>query len=1047
VTPRAIHTVIFIALAASVGAALSRLAFSTESRCDAGARAVLLDAAQASAKTFPRWSGCFGAAAAEPAVVLRSSLQTTGALAQFERAADEGSRQARADFGIALALTGEDKRGITTLESVTVEREESTTLSNLAAVHLLRASRSQSAYSAILALDYAVHAERLDPTNLSARYNEALALTLLQLDEQANAAWRGYLQFDNTSRWSQFARSYLNDPRRVPLGVVSELERLVATDAPNEALASICERASQACREHLEEVVLPEWGRATLAADPAKARWLLQRARTVVTALGSRADKLDVDAIEHIERLTRSGDTRLRDAAAGCDAYGRARAAFERERPSNHLFLEAERRLASADSPLREWGRAHRIYAEFGTYDAERLQALGPELSAWAAQAEARGYISVSGRLYYLAALTFANRAQFVPAEPLFAHSLDALERSTERDHLASTQWAIGNARFRLGDREEGWRWFGQAFETLRSTDSSRRRYVILLNAGIWLGNQRLDYAASRVLSSARDEGLRANEPGRVAESLTYRARTYMRTGALTAARADVESGSPDGAGSGGWAQSDRSRSEYLSIAAELALRDDPEAAIVASSEALTFFEGRGFAARMAELRLLRGRAYKAAGDMTSAANDFEAGIQTYERYRRGLTSEQQRLASQDVVWELYEEHLSVTAATNPESALAAAERGRARTLYEALSNTADLQSPRALERALGWRERVVYYAFVDRTLLAWVIGPGSTTVVTVHTNRPALERLVRVYIDSIGSGAPSRDWQPLAEQLYSSLVSPLQSALPAQASVTVVPDGILNLVPFASLRDRARQRFLFEQYELTFAPSATVMLKLRHDGRLRAQPPMRVLVAGGPLTHTAGAMPLAGASAEGAQVASMYPDAELLSKERATKAAFVARMPAADVIHFAGHAVASPDYPLLAHLEFAAEGDTPGSSELGAEEIARLPLDRTRVVVLAACETGVGALRRGEGVLSLARPFLVAGVASVVATLWPIDDQAATPFLVAFHRHLARGVHPTRALRRAQLESLDSLPVSIWGAFSVIGDPPDGASEGEQWR
>jgi CHAT domain-containing protein len=1042
VTSRRIHSTIFIVLLASVGTSLGRLAFFSERPCDANARTVLLDAVPEDSATLPRWVGCFGVAEARPGVALRSPLQTTGALARFERAAETGARQARTDFGVALALAGDAGRGINTLEGVIAEREEAATLSNLSAAHLLRASRTRSAYSAILALEYAVSASRLDADNPAARYNEALALTLLELDEQANAAWRGYLRLDSTSRWSRQARAYLDDPRRGSAGVTATLERLLDTEAPPaEALTSICARARQTCREHVEEVILPEWARATLAKDQATADSRLHRARALVAALGDRADRLDRDLLEHIDRLRRSNDPRLLAEAAGCDAYGRARAAFEREQASGALFSEAEQQLERSGSPLWEWARAHRVYAAFNTYDAARLQSLGPVLSDWASGAERRGYAAVAGRLNYLAALSFANRAQFVAAEPLFSRSLDALEHAADRDHLASTQWAIGNARFRLGDREEGWQWFGRAFETLRSTDSSRRRYVILLNAGLWLANQGLHHAASLVFTAARDEGIRGNEPGRVAESLMYRARAYVKTGDFAAARADVESGTPDGSRNGGWGQSERSRNEYLSVAAELALRDDPDASITAASEALAFFKGRGFAARVAELQLLRGRAYKAMGDVASAAIDFEAGIDTYERYRRGLTSEQQRLTSQDVVWELYEEHLSLAAATDPEHGLDAAERGRARTLHEALSDGPESPSPRALEGTLHAHERVIYYAFVDRALLAWVIGPGSTTFVTVHTNRPALERLVRVFIDSVAHGAPRQDWQPLAELLFSALIGPVRHALPSHASVIVVPDGVLNLVPFAALRDRSRQQFLIEQYELTFAPSAAVLLKLRQTGP-PAAPPARVLVAGGPLADDATLTPLAGAAAEGARIAALYPDPELLAKERATKAAFVARLPSADVVHFAGHAVASPDYPLLAHLEFSADGDVPGSTELGAAEISRLTLDRTRVVVLAACDTGVGALRRGEGVLSLARPFLAAGASSVAATLWPIDDQGATPLLVALHRHLVRGARPGHALRQAQLEFMDSLPVSVWAAFSIIGNASDGRTK-----
>ena len=100
------------------------------------------------------------------------------------------------------------------------------------------------------------------------------------------------------------------------------------------------------------------------------------------------------------------------------------------------------------------------------------------------------------------------------------------------------------------------------------------------------------------------------------------------------------------------------------------------------------------------------------------------------------------------------------------------------------------------------------------------------------------------------------------------------------------------------------------------------------------------------------------------------------------------------------------------------------------------MDLRRTRLVVLAACTTAGGAIRRGEGILSLARPFLAAGVPSVVATLWDIDDHASVAFFADFHARLAAGGQPARALRAAQLSAIATTLPSVWAAPILVGDP-----------
>ena len=99
----------------------------------------------------------------------------------------------------------------------------------------------------------------------------------------------------------------------------------------------------------------------------------------------------------------------------------------------------------------------------------------------------------------------------------------------------------------------------------------------------------------------------------------------------------------------------------------------------------------------------------------------------------------------------------------------------------------------------------------------------------------------------------------------------------------------------------------------------------------------------------------------------------------------------------------------------------------------------RVRLLVLSACSTAGGAVERGEGVLSLARPFLAAGVRQVLATVSAVDDDVA-PLLVAFHSKMREGATPAAALRAVQLEAYKSeRSVSLrgWAAFELFGVVP----------
>ena len=170
-----------------------------------------------------------------------------------------------------------------------------------------------------------------------------------------------------------------------------------------------------------------------------------------------------------------------------------------------------------------------------------------------------------------------------------------------------------------------------------------------------------------------------------------------------------------------------------------------------------------------------------------------------------------------------------------------------------------------------------------------------------------------------------------------------------------------------------------------------------------------------------------------------LYSRSKPLLGDSATKEAFLSSVSDHSVVHFAGHGEVRSESPLLSYLRFAPDRVSGGSGDLYVTEMYQLRLPRTRLVVLSGCNTGTGAISATEGVSSLARPFFAAGVPTVVASLWAVEDETTARFITSFHRFVAGGADPAVALRNAQLAHITTdnaaTPYAFtWAAFQVVG-------------
>ena len=178
---------------------------------------------------------------------------------------------------------------------------------------------------------------------------------------------------------------------------------------------------------------------------------------------------------------------------------------------------------------------------------------------------------------------------------------------------------------------------------------------------------------------------------------------------------------------------------------------------------------------------------------------------------------------------------------------------------------------------------------------------------------------------------------------------------------------------------------------------------------------------------------PLVNNQDEARTVAGLFR-AHLAIGDEASLAQFMDLAPGAGAIHLATHAFSHATDPRLSGILFHG---TDGGEVLEGFRIEHLPLSAD-LVVLSACETGIGTPRPGEGVISLAREFQYAGARSVVMSLWQVDDLATRQIMERFYHHLAEGLGKADALAAAKrwyrMEYPDE-PASKWAAFVLVGD------------
>lgn len=359
--------------------------------------------------------------------------------------------------------------------------------------------------------------------------------------------------------------------------------------------------------------------------------------------------------------------------------------------------------------------------------------------------------------------------------------------------------------------------------------------------------------------------------------------------------------------------------------------------------------------------------------------------------------------------------------------------------------------------RLLQPREALVQY-FVGDDHIYTLVYRGDGAYVMTKAPVGDLDRNVKNLRESIygyvltPSDSLVKAYAEGAYELYKTLLQPISGYLSYR--ITIIPDGLLEYLPFealltanADLNSNFRAwPYCLRKYSFCYAHSVLSLDEMRQRQNhpkyrqvLAIAPSFSsTLVVRSPEERRRSFGALEDNLTEVAGISDLFPAKTLVGPE-ATVESFKALAGDYAVLHLATHAKADNENGEYAYVAFSETKDTAHTNLLYLKNLYTLPL-HADMVALSACETGVGSLRRGEGVVSLARGFSHAGANSLVTTLWRISDHESAALMQRYYKDLKAGLPKDEALRQAKINYLDEASANrahpfFWAAFVTIGD------------
>ena len=392
-------------------------------------------------------------------------------------------------------------------------------------------------------------------------------------------------------------------------------------------------------------------------------------------------------------------------------------------------------------------------------------------------------------------------------------------------------------------------------------------------------------------------------------------------------------------------------------------------------------------------------------------------------------------------------------------------------------------------KRIIDENDALLEFSLGDSSSFVWVVTE-STVKLYQLPGREEIEIAVRDYLKTISRPIsltnPLAKHRALGHKLYQKLMGNFTSDLQGKTSLIIIPDGILFYLPMESLIAEQTNssdaiRYLINDYTISYAPSASVLCFVKKNKSIHPAERKALLAFGDPYFGDSDIVAIRGdefladtinnkfedmeiradvltrglyeqrgfkfkrlpfSGTEVSEISSSFPASQSRvylgesAKEEVVKSIDLANY---QYLHFATHGIIDQEIASRSGIVFTLDDDPKEDGFLQMNEILNLKLDAD-LVTLSACQTGLGKLQRGEGMVGLTRAFIYAGTPAVVVSLWNINDRSTAKFMKYFYQFLKDGKRPAAALQSAKKEMLLSQRKSYhhpynWAPYVIVGD------------
>ena len=306
---------------------------------------------------------------------------------------------------------------------------------------------------------------------------------------------------------------------------------------------------------------------------------------------------------------------------------------------------------------------------------------------------------------------------------------------------------------------------------------------------------------------------------------------------------------------------------------------------------------------------------------------------------------------------------------------------------------------------------------------------------------------LDRIRIDSIVDFY-DQQYVDNAFDLYQKLLKPIQEKTLLKDNIIIIPDDELGYIPFEALITEkvtepyafGSHAYLLLDHNISYNYSANMMVSMQEAERSYSQTwvGFAPLFSGGLSQDRSFALSKLDHNVSEVEGIAQILNGNTFLDSEATESNFLTEAPNYQIVHLATHGKANDLVGDYAYLAFTEVKDSFENEFLYNRDLYNLNLN-AEMVVLSACETGIGELKKGEGIISLASGFSAAGAKSIITTLWSINDVKTKELMIDFYDHILDGKSKDNALRDAKLDFIsqnkNKAHPFYWSAFIPIGD------------